>query len=110
MNTYLHIQEGQLTTGVLPWAVTAKVEDAVITTPSSMLGMVRVVGFQKDPDVQQVDLWWGDAVADPSKAEELIKGMYVVTRKEDGNYQQGTSPVVSVEVWEVEHEIPVEKP
>lgn len=34
-----------------------------------------VVGFQKDLAVQQIDLWWRDAVKDPQKAV----GMYVVT-------------------------------
>lgn len=36
--------------------------------------ILRVVGFMKDLAVQQVDLWWKDAVTDPQKAV----GMYVV--------------------------------
>lgn len=36
--------------------------------------ILRVVGFMRDLAVQQVDLWWKDAYADPQAAV----GMYVV--------------------------------
>lgn len=42
--------------------------------------ILRVVGFQRDLAVQQVDLWWRDALAAPEQAV----GMYVVATDKDG--------------------------
>ena len=42
--------------------------------------ILRVVGFMRDLAVQQVDLWWKDAYADPQQAV----GMYVVAVDKDG--------------------------
>jgi hypothetical protein len=41
----------------------------------------RVLGFQRDLAVQQVDLWWKAAWADPLKAV----GMYVVAADRSGD-------------------------
>ncbi len=40
----------------------------------------RVVGFQKDLAVKQIDLYWDEVIKDPKKAE----GTYLVTRDRDG--------------------------
>lgn len=42
--------------------------------------ILRVVGFQRDLAVQQVDLWWAEAYADPQRAV----GMYVVATDKNG--------------------------
>lgn len=42
--------------------------------------ILRVVGFQRDLAVQQVDLWWTSAWADPQQAV----GMYIVATDRDG--------------------------
>jgi hypothetical protein len=110
---YLHIQEAPQTDNItadghvgarMPWPVTAD-EDGKITTPSSLLGMVRVVGFQRDLAVMQVDVWWKEVLTDPQKAV----GMYLVHTKTDGGMAVSLSAVDTVEVWETEHEIPVER-
>jgi len=41
----------------------------------------RVVGFQKDSAVQQVDLRWAEAKTDPA----AVVGMYLVTADSKGN-------------------------
>jgi hypothetical protein len=104
MHEYLKIQETHLSNGVLPWEVIAD-EDGEVTVPSSLLKMKRVVGFQKDADVQQVDLWWSEAYADPSKAV----GMYVVTETTDGKMQHGMSQVTSAEIVDYPQPLPVER-
>lgn len=82
MITYLHIQEAPITDNITndghigarrPWPVVDG-EDGSIVVPSSMLGMLRVVGFQKDLAVRQIDIWWEDAFADPSS----VIGKYLV--------------------------------
>lgn len=40
----------------------------------------KVLGFQKDLAVQQIDLWWEDAVRNPKDAV----GMYAVTMDAEG--------------------------
>lgn len=104
MPQYLKIQETHLPSGVLPWEINADAEGAV-HIPSSRLKMTRVVGFQRDVNVQQVDLWFADAFADPSKAI----GMYVVTLATNGNMQHGMSPVVSAEIVDYPEPLPVER-
>jgi hypothetical protein len=113
MPRYLHIQEAPITDNItadgfvgsrLPWAVTAG-EDGTITTPSSLLGMARVAGFQRDLAVNRVNVWWDEAFADPQK----VVGMYLVHHKTDGGLAVSLSAVDSVEVWETDHEIPVER-
>jgi hypothetical protein len=54
----------------------------------------RVIGFQKSLSVQHVDLWWSDAVRDPSKAV----GMYVVTCNVDGQMGVHLTAIASAEV------------
>jgi hypothetical protein len=104
MPTYLKLQESSLPNGVLPWAVIGD-EEGTVVVPSSLLGMERVVGFQRDADVQQVDLWWRDALADPAQAV----GMYVVTTTTDGRMQHGMSPVSTVTLSDYEQPLPVER-
>lgn len=41
---------------------------------------VRVIGFQRDLAVQQIDLWWKDAVTDPQR----VVGMYLVSESAEG--------------------------
>lgn len=104
MHSYLKIQETHHSDGVLPWEIIAS-ESATVVVPSSLLKMKRVVGFQRDIDVQQVDLWFADAFADPSKAV----GMYVVTETTEGRYQHGMSQVASAEIAEYPYPLPVER-
>lgn len=104
MPQYLKIQEDHLSNGVLPWVINADAEGTV-AVPSSRLKMTQVVGFQRDVNVQQVDLWFADAFADPSKAI----GMYVVTLTTDDRMQQGTSPVASAEIVDYPQPLPVER-
>lgn len=110
--TYLHMQEGGIIDGMsedftvrsrLPWPVTCSL-DGTVTVPSSAL-MRRVVGFQRDLAVQQVDVWLKDAFADPSQ----VIGMYIVTEDLNGGYQHGMTAVSSAEIWTLSHEIPVER-
>jgi hypothetical protein len=54
----------------------------------------RVVGFQKDLAVQQIDLWWRKALEDPQQAV----GMYLVTENADGQFWTHNTAVDSVEV------------
>lgn len=42
---------------------------------------LRIVGFAKDLNKHQVDLWWREAWAEPDKAV----GMYVVSQNADGS-------------------------
>lgn len=104
MHSYLKLQETHHPDGVLPWEVIAS-ESGTVVIPSSLLKMKRVVGFQRDIDVQQVDLWFDEAYADPSKAI----GMYVVTETTNGTMQQGTSQVISAEIAEYPYPLPVER-
>lgn len=56
-------------------------EDGAVGRQDFWNGRVyRVVGFQRDLAVQQVDLWWRDAYAGPERAV----GMYVVAVDKDG--------------------------
>jgi hypothetical protein len=55
----------------------------------------RVLGFQKEVDVQQIDLHWKYAAADPEK----IVGMFPVlldTSGEEGTIYQLTFPITDV--------------
>jgi hypothetical protein len=54
----------------------------------------RVVGFQRDLFVQQLDLSWGQAFKDPSKAV----GMYLITASKAGVYGVHTTAIESAEV------------
>lgn len=56
-----------------------------------------VVGFQRDAEVQQVDLWWRDAVKQP----DLIVGMFPVMTQEGGPLYTYTIAIESVQVHEV---------
>lgn len=58
----------------------------------------KVIGFQTDLAVQQIDLWWADATKDPQKAV----GMYVVTADEDGDIGVHISAIANVEILEGE--------
>lgn len=53
----------------------------------------RVIGFQCDPDVYSIDLFWEDAFADP----ESIVGLYLVTSDDDGKW--GTTPHPIESYW-----------
>jgi hypothetical protein len=52
----------------------------------------RVLGFQRDLAVQQVDLWWRDAWTEPERAV----GMYVVAADRDGNFFNLDTAVESI--------------
>lgn len=43
----------------------------------------KAIGFQRDLDVQKIDVWWGDAFSSP----ESIIGLYLVTSDDDGNWE-----------------------
>lgn len=58
---------------------------------------LRVVGFQRDLSVQQIDLWWKAAVEDPSRAV----GMYLVTADSRGEFSGHLTAVDSVELVDV---------
>lgn len=63
----------------------------------------RVLGFQKDVDVQQVDLWWEEAAADPDQ----IVGMFAVmldTSEEEPHMYNLTRPISSVTCTKVDAE------
>lgn len=55
--------------------------------------VVRVLGFQQDHDVQQIDLSWADAQKDPSKAV----GMYLVSTDSRGCPGVHDTPVETFE-------------
>jgi hypothetical protein len=58
-----------------------------------------VIGFQDDPNVQKVDLWWDDVVADP----QLAVGKYPVMVQDKPN-SKGThmyTYVIAIESVEV---------
>lgn len=112
MHTYLHMQEAPITDNItadghvgsrLPWPVIAD-EDGIVAVPSSRL-MHRVVGFQRDLALQQVDVFWSEAYADPSK----VVGMYMVSENHSGKYQCGLSAVDSAELREYTAKLPVER-
>lgn len=44
--------------------------------------VIRIIGFQKDLAVQQIDLWWADAQKNPDK----VPGMYLVSSDSEGTY------------------------
>lgn len=54
----------------------------------------RVIGFQKDLAVHKVNLWWNDAVKDPSQ----VVGMYLVTANKKGDFGVHQTAVSSIEL------------
>lgn len=52
---------------------------------------LAVIGFQKDLAVQTIDLWWRDAVNNPS----AIVGMYLVTTDRDGTWGTHSTAIES---------------
>lgn len=54
----------------------------------------RVIGFQNDPHVQHVDLWWDDVAKDPQSAV----GKYPVTVKQGGGMAGWSLAIESVTV------------
>src|SRR5215216_1520706 len=46
----------------------------------------RVIGLQRDVDVQTIDVWWENAFID----SDSLVGLYLVTEDSDGNW--GTTP------------------
>lgn len=55
------------------------------------------LGFQRDEDVQQIDLWWSDAVENP----DSIVGMFPVFTQVGGPLYTYTVAIESIEVREV---------
>lgn len=53
----------------------------------------KVVGFQRDLAVHEIDLWWRDVVTDPQQAV----GMYLVTEDVQGSWGTHQTAVESVE-------------
>jgi hypothetical protein len=56
-----------------------------------------VLGFQNDEEIQKIDVWWSDVVADP----ELAVGKFPVMREEGGNIYTYAVKIESVQVFEV---------
>lgn len=63
----------------------------------------RVVGFQKEVDVQKVDLHWHDAAADPQKIVGMFPVMLGTNGEEPKMYNLDT-PITDVSVQEIESE------
>jgi hypothetical protein len=63
----------------------------------SAVGVYRVVGFQRDLAVHQIDVSWFEVYRAPEKAV----GLYVVTADAKGNYGVHDTAVESVEVVKV---------
>jgi len=57
---------------------------------------VRVVGFAADLHVEEINLWWSEAVRDPQRAV----GMYVVTADYEEAFETHPTAVERVEVIE----------
>lgn len=84
-------------TGALPYPIHIDLETGEVQQQSFWRGsLTRVLGFQADPEVQRVDLWFEDFAADPSKAE----GMLIVGRGDKGGIAQYATPIRSVTVSE----------
>jgi hypothetical protein len=112
MYKYLNMQEAPVVDSVTedghigsrqPWPVIADA-DGTVYTPSSMLGLRRVFGFQKDVHVQKIDLYWEEAFADPSKAV----GMYMVTIDKHDVMAGSMSAVSSAEYLETPEPLPID--
>lgn len=112
MPRYLSIQEAPVTDSItadghvgaqLPWPVVAD-EDGKVYTPSSMIGMHHVHGFQNDLAVQQVDVRWEEVFADPSKAI----GKYLVVSYKDGSLCSHLTAVDSAVFLELDKPLPVD--
>jgi hypothetical protein len=56
--------------------------------------VLRIIGFQRSYDVQQIDLWWRDAFQDPQK----MIGMYPVSTDADGGMGNHDTPVESFKI------------
>lgn len=66
-----------------PYPIVASEDDGMVRGWVSLPDApFRVIGFMRDPAVQQIDLWWADAVKDPSRAV----GMYLVTSNKAGGW------------------------
>jgi len=78
----------------LPYPYTVA-EDGKIANQDFWQGeMFAVIGFQQDPAVQRIDLWWKDAAEDPQKAV----GMYLVTTSRAGNWSVHDTAIRDAEV------------
>lgn len=72
-------------------------EDGTVGRQDFWQGRItRVVGFQRDLAVQQVDLWWRDVPDDPERAV----GMYIVGADNTGGMFNLDTAVESAEVIE----------
>lgn len=61
---------------------------------------IKVIGFQNDRDIQQVDLWWSDFVNTP----EAAVGKYIVAVDDRGGMSTyGTTTVRDVTPFEYEN-------
>jgi len=58
----------------------------------------RIVGFQRDPAIQTIDVPWYEVAADPQKAV----GLYVVAANADGSMTSLTTAVRDVQSRQVE--------
>jgi hypothetical protein len=89
------LQDGtELTQLPYPWHVTES--GAVLRQEFWQGDPTGIVGFQRDPHVQRVDLWWEDVAADPQRAV----GMYPVARDSKGNLSSHLIAIESVSVTE----------
>lgn len=94
-----HITEDSTELTKLPYPVHAWSEDGRV--PKNMGGWTepeRIVGFQRDPSVQQVDVPWHVVREDPDQAV----GLYVVAANADGSMTSLTTAVRDVRVSWVE--------
>ncbi len=88
-----------------PWPVIAEEETGLIATPSSALGMVAVVGFQRDLAVHHIDVQWSDVVDDPDRAVNT----YLVYTTTDEGMHVSLSAVESASVLTTTDPLPVER-
>lgn len=104
MYTYWKIQQAPITDNItvdghvgarLPWPVIADREGRV--HGGLLMGLRGVIGFQRDLAVQQVALWWDEAIVDPQQTV----GMYMVIYTVEGKTAVQLSAVDSVEVIEM---------
>lgn len=61
----------------------------------------KVIGFQADLAVSQIDLWWADAVKDPARAV----GMYLVTADVMGSWETHMTAIETVEMLRPEPDV-----
>ena len=97
MAKYFTIQQNQLPDMTLPYPFYVR-ENGLVDRQDFWRGKVlRIIGFQRDLNKMTVDLFWSDAVKDPSKAT----GMHVVAADNKNNWGVYRSPIGEIKVEEL---------